>query len=123
MCINRSIETSPLVLTSLQSPTIGLSSELSQQKFGHKVCTTRSLLHSAEKYQTNSKGLNGLMESPKLSSRTWNIRNPSLRSFYVDSSFSNIHTIVEETQTEAPRRSPRLAGMSSLLVMNCTGTF
>lgn len=57
------------------------------------------------------------MESPKLSNRTWNIRNPSLRSFYMDSSFSNVHTIVEETQPGAPRRSPRLAGISLLLVM------
>ena len=70
---------------------------LSDAPGNQKVCTTRLLFDSAQRFDT-SKGLNALMESPgSFPGHTWSIRNPSLREFY-------------RTDVSPLRRSPRLAG-------------
>ena len=69
-----------------------------------KLCTTRSLLDSADKFAKQRDGLNSLVDSPALhEGQTWKIRNPALRSFYCSS-------INSPPGTKPLRRSPRLAG-------------
>ena len=74
------------------------------------LCTTRSLLDSAQKYQPTGEGLNELVHSPGITkfNRNCTIRNPSLRKYYTASSSCS----TDQSVRLPVRRSPRLAGIS-----------
>ena len=80
------------------------------------LCTTRSLLDSAQKYQPTGEGLNELVHSPGITkfNRNWTIRNPSLRTYYTASSSCS----TDQSVRLPVRRSPRLAGISCEEIKN-----
>lgn len=79
------------------------SSESETSDGSTKVCTTRSLLDSAQKYTKHHDGLNSLMDSPALTEgQSWKIRNSALRKFYCST--------VDSPPPKPLRRSPRIAG-------------